>query len=245
MRIAGICCSASSADLVRPWAWLGPVTRRELVAGRVRFTASVRPGSGVTKLHSEFERLDLAGRSFKERYRLLNGSVIPRPIAFVSTLNEDGSPNAAPFSAFMIASVEEGYLAFSVGPSEHPKRTLVNIRRDREYVINTVPEALASQVQLCGEKYTPQASKFGLSGLTTLPSERVRAPRVAECKIQFECRLHSIMRFGESHTVVGEIVLMHARAGLVRDGKINPVDYGPLGRIAGRNYCGVRDIISV
>jgi flavin reductase (DIM6/NTAB) family NADH-FMN oxidoreductase RutF len=203
------------------------------------------PEPGVTTLRNEFDRLELAGMSFRERYRLLNGSVIPRPIALVSTLNEDGSPNAAPFSAFMIASVEEGYLAFSVGPSEYPKRTLINIRREREYVINTVPEALAKQVQLCGEKCTAGVSKLKKSGLTIIKAERVGAPRVAESKIQFECRLHSILPFGESHMIVGEVVLMHARTGIVLHGKIDPLNYGPLGRIAGRNYCNVRELISV
>jgi flavin reductase (DIM6/NTAB) family NADH-FMN oxidoreductase RutF len=76
-------------------------------------------------------------------------------------------------------------------------------------------------------------------------SEHVEAPRVAESKIQFECRLHSILNFGQSHMVVGVIELMHAQAGIVRDGKIDPVNYDPLGRIAGRNYCTVRGLISV
>ena len=78
--------------------------------------------------------------SFAEHYRLLSGSIIPRPIAFVSTFNANGTVNAAPFSSFMIASVEAGYLAFCVGPRERPKDTLRNIRRSGEFVINTVPE---------------------------------------------------------------------------------------------------------
>lgn len=199
----------------------------------------------MATLHNEFDRLELTGLSFKERYRLLNGAVIPRPIALVSTANEDGSANAAPFSAFMIASVEEGYLAFSVGPSEYPKRTLVNVKREREYVINTVPEDIAEQVQLCGEDHSPDVSKLAQSGLTTIASHSVKAPRIAESKIQFECRLHTILSFGQSHMIVGAVVLMHARAGVVRGGKIDPLNYGPLGRIAGRNYCNVRGMISV
>jgi flavin reductase (DIM6/NTAB) family NADH-FMN oxidoreductase RutF len=192
-----------------------------------------------------YERIYLEGKTFDARYKLLNGAVIPRPIAFVTTLNEDGSVNAAPFSSFMIASVEEGLLAFSVGPSDRPKATLLNIQRSRNYVINTVPEELARQVQLCGEAQPSGVDRFQLSGLTTVASEHVEAPRVAESKIQFECRLHSILNFGQSHMVVGVIELMHAQAGIVRDGKIDPVNYDPLGRIAGRNYCTVRGLISV
>src|ERR1700704_5133723 len=85
-----------------------------------------------------FERVELDRMDFDARYSIFSGSVIPRPIAFVATLNEGGSVNVAPFSSFMIASVEAGYLAFSVGPASKPKETLVNIRRNREFVINTV-----------------------------------------------------------------------------------------------------------
>ena len=199
----------------------------------------------ANRVATPYERIHLEGKTFDARYKLLNGAVIPRPIAFVSTLNEDGSVNAAPFSSFMIASVEAGLLAFSVGPSDRPKATLLNIQRNRNYVINTVPEGLAQQVQLCGEAQPSGVDRFQLSGLTTVASEHVEAPRIAESKVQFECRLHSILNFGQSHMVVGAIELMHAQAGIVRDGKIDPVNYDPLGRIAGRNYCTVRGLISV
>jgi flavin reductase (DIM6/NTAB) family NADH-FMN oxidoreductase RutF len=196
-------------------------------------------------VQDSFNRLELAGMGFEERYRLLNGSVIPRPIAFVSTLNEDASVNVAPFSSFMIASVEAGYLAFSVGPSDHEKRTLSNIRIYGEYVINTVSEELAQQVQMCGEKLHAGAQKLQLAGLRTVESVHIRPPRIAESKIHFECKLHSILSFGQSHMVVGEVVIMHAREGIVQNGKIDPLNYRPLGRIAGRNYCHVRELISV
>lgn len=192
-----------------------------------------------------FEGFDLSGLDFAGRYRLLNGSVIPRPIAFVSTLNEDGTLNAAPFSAFMIASVEAGLLAFSVGPSELPKGTLQNVMRNEEYVINTVPLALAREVQMCGEDRAPGISKLARASLHGLASTRIRTPRIAETKVQFECALHAIIPFGESRMVVGEVLIMHARAGLVRDGKIDVREYAPLGRIAGRTYCAVTDLISV
>ena len=76
-------------------------------------------------------------------------------------------------------------------------------------------------------------------------SDRIKTPRIANTKIQFECGLHKIVRFGGSHMVVGEVLLMHAEKGLVRNGKIDPLEYAPLGRIAGRNYCSIHEIISV
>ena len=143
-------------------------------------------------LDQEFDSFELAGTTFDQRYRLLNGSIIPRPIALVSTLNKDGT-NAALFSSFMIASVEAGYLAFSVGPSEKLKSTLRNIQRNREFVINTVSEEFARPVQLCGEEQEARVPKIELAGLRAMPSEKIATPRIAECKIQFECRLHSIL----------------------------------------------------
>ncbi len=192
-----------------------------------------------------FEGFDLAAQDFAGRYRLLSSSVIPRPIAFVSTLNEDGTLNAAPFSSFMIASVEAALLAFSVGPSELPKGTLQNVMRNQEYVINTVPVELAREVQICGEDHAAGISKVTLASLHGIASEKIRTPRIAETKVQFECALRTIIPFGESRMVVGEVLVMHARAGLVRDGKIDVREYAPLGRIAGRTYCALTDLISV
>jgi len=195
---------------------------------------------------SDFERLRFEGMTFAGRYKLLTGAIVPRPIAFVSSLNHDGSVNAAPFSSFMIASVEAGYLAFSIGPGDTvEKETLRNVRRTQEFVINTVSEELAKAVQFCRDEYPPGTQKIAVARLQLIASGRVKTPRIANTKIQFECGLHKIVRFGGSHMVVGEVLLMHAEKGLVRNGKIDPVEYAPLGRIAGRNYCSVREIISV
>jgi flavin reductase (DIM6/NTAB) family NADH-FMN oxidoreductase RutF len=202
--------------------------------------------SAPTPGGAEFERIRFDGMKFADRYKIFTGAVVPRPIAFVSSLNDDGTVNAAPFSSFMIASVEAGYLAFSVGPSAvEEKETLRNVRRIGEFVINTVSEGLAEQVQLCGEQHPPKTRKVDLARLQLVPSECINTPRIADTNIQFECRLHTILRFGDSHMIVGEVLLMHAKAGLVKNGKIDPLEYAPLGRIAGRNYCSVRDIISV
>jgi flavin reductase (DIM6/NTAB) family NADH-FMN oxidoreductase RutF len=194
----------------------------------------------------DFERLRFEGMTFADRYKLLTGAVVPRPIAFVSSLNHDGSVNAAPFSSFMIASIEAGYLAFSVGPGDAvEKETLRNVRRNQEFVINSVSEELAREVQFCGEEHAPGTQKIAVARLELIASERIKTPRIANTKIQFECGLHKIVRFGGSHMIVGEVLLMHAERGLVRNGKIDPLELAPLGRIAGRNYCSVREIISV
>jgi flavin reductase (DIM6/NTAB) family NADH-FMN oxidoreductase RutF len=195
-----------------------------------------------------YDRLSLDGLAARTRYTLLIGSVIPRPIAFVTTLHEAGLVNAAPFSQFIIIAADPGLLGFSVGPGGgRVKDTLVNIRRSGEFVINTVPEGLAEAVQLCADHETPGDSELALAGLTPMPSEIVAPPRVAETPIQFECRLERIVEFGNAPNalVVGRVVLMHARRGLVRDGKVDTAACRMLGRIGGRNYCRVREFITV
>lgn len=192
-----------------------------------------------------FVSIDIDSLSFDDQYKLLSGIIIPRPIAFVSTLNVDGSATAAPFSSFMIASVEAGFLAFSVGPSDNPKRTLQNIRSNGEFVINMVHEQLATQVQFCGQESAEGIAKLQVAGLTLLDSTLIRTPRIRESKIHFECKLHSITQFGQSNMVVGHTEVMHVERELLANGRIEPLEYAPLGRIAGRKYCLIREIISV
>ena len=120
------------------------------------------------------------------------------------------------------------------------------IFRERgEYVINTVPESLAQTVQQCSQNFPPEVSEAEATGLHLLPSEKIATPRIAETKVQYECRLHQILRFGDAHLIVGKVVLMHARRGLIRDYKIDPSEYTPLGRIGGRTYCTLGKLIHV
>ena len=149
---------------------------------------------------SGHDRLELDGLTRQERYKLLTGSVIPRPIAFVTTLNADGGINAAPFSQFIIIAADPGLLGFSIGPgpARRAKDTLVNVRRTGEFVINTVPEELAVAVQMCADNEVPGENELDLAGLTTVPSEKVAPPRVAQTLIQFECGLERIVEFGNA-----------------------------------------------
>ncbi|MDX3905826.1 MAG: flavin reductase family protein [Pigmentiphaga sp.] len=197
----------------------------------------------------EFEPIALGPIERLQRYKILMGSVVPRPIALVSTLNAAGGVNAAPFSNFMVVSTSPALLAFAVGSegraSNTEKDTLRNVRMSGEFVVNTVPDTLAETVQACGQAFLPEVSEVDALGLTTVPSSMIRTPRVAETLVQFECRLHSIVRLGESHLVVGEAVMAHARIGLVRDYKVDIRAYGPLGRVGGRVYCRIGELIKV
>lgn len=195
-----------------------------------------------------FDRVDLATLSRAERYKLLTGAVIPRPIAFVTSLGPDGTVNAAPFSQFIILAVDPGLLGISVGPRPGgPKDTLVNIRRSGEFVINMVPEGWEEAVQVASEDHPADRSEVELLGLKTLPSTQIAPPRLADSKIQFECHLDQIVPFGDAPNslIVGRVVAMHIRCGLAADCKIDPKAYSPIARIGGRNYVRLGDIVKV
>ncbi len=193
-----------------------------------------------------FEHIDLAALSRADRYKMLTGAVIPRPIAFVTTLGPGGVVNAAPFSQFIILAVDPGLLAFSVGPRpEGPKDTLENIRALGEFVINMVPEGWEEIVQRASEDHPPHVSEVDLLGLETLPSLSVKPPRLAGSRVQFECRLEQIPQFGDApnHLVIGRVVAMHVGQGLAVGGKIDPKAYGPIARIGGRNYVRLGEVV--
>ncbi len=194
------------------------------------------------------EVIDVGTLTRAERYKLLTGAVVPRPIAFVTSLAANGGINAAPFSQFVIVAVDPGLLGISIGPRPAgPKDTLRNIERTGEYVINMVPDGWAETVQRSSEDYPADLSEVELLGLATEPSVHVGPPRLAMSPVQFECKLERIMQFGSgpNHFVVGEVALMHVAQGLSSNCKIDPRAYAPLARIGGRNYVRFGEIVSV
>jgi flavin reductase (DIM6/NTAB) family NADH-FMN oxidoreductase RutF len=199
-------------------------------------------------VQDQFDHVDLSALNRAQRYKLLTGAVIPRPIAFVTTLGPDGIVNAAPFSQFVILAVDPGLLGVSIGPRDGGRKdTLVNIEASREFVINMVPEGWEQAVQRASMDHPPEISEVKLLGLETMPSLQVKPPRLAGSKIQFECRLEQILLFGDAPNslIVGKVVAMHIRFGLATDCKIDPKAYSPVARIGGRNYVRFGDILEV
>ena len=195
-----------------------------------------------------FDHIDLSVLSRADRYKLLTGAVIPRPIAFVTTLGPGGLVNAAPFSQFIILAADPGLLAFSIGPKPGgPKDTLTNVKALPEFVINTVPQGWEEIVQAASEEFAPEVSEVEKLGLETLPSTHVRPPRLKGSQVQFECRLEQIAQFGDApnHFVVGRVVVMHVESGLAKDSKIDPKAYSTIGRIGGRNYVLPGEVVHV
>ena len=194
-----------------------------------------------------WEAVDLAELNRDGRYKLLTGSVIPRPIAWVTTRMADGRTNLAPYSQFIIISSDPGLLGFSIGPRMgHDKDTLAHLRRDGEMVINTAPEDCAALIQETSGEFGADVSETERFALATVPSIKVKPPRLARSAIQFECCVEHLIPLGASTLVVGRVVLMHIAQGLRDDtDHIDHNRYRPLGRIGGRRFVRLGEIIDV
>ena len=150
--------------------------------------------------------VELAKLLPKDRYKLLIGAIVPRPIAWVSTLSSSGTVNLAPFSAFNYMGNDPAIVAFSPGAS---KDTFLNIQREREFVVNLVPVALTSAMNLSATDFPPTVSELEQAGLTSAPSVQIRTPRVAQSPVNLECRVHSILEIGQNRVVIGEVLEFH------------------------------------
>jgi flavin reductase (DIM6/NTAB) family NADH-FMN oxidoreductase RutF len=200
--------------------------------------------------HSRHSPVDLRDFRSEDRYKFLMGTVIPRPIALVTSLSEEGVLNAAPFSQFVVISVDPALLGFVAHelPTGH-KDTVRNALKSGEFVINTVNESMAAQVQQCSISYPPSVSEVAEVGFHTLPSLKVQPQRIAESHVHFECRLHRSLDFGSKEEgtmlIVGEIVVAHCAQGVLSGHRVDHAAVNALGRIAGRSYCRTRERIDV
>ncbi|MBX2866295.1 MAG: flavin reductase family protein [Leptolyngbyaceae cyanobacterium MAG.088] len=178
-------------------------------------------------------------------YKLLIGTVVPRPIAFVSSISTTGNINLAPFSYFNAVSHHPLVLAFSVAlkADGSEKDTLRNVRPvseggTGEYVINLAVEPYIRQVAEASESLPYGESEFNHIDLTTVPSQLVQAPRVAESPVAFECRTLQIVPIGTFNLVLGEVVHLFVRDDLVDENyRVDTQKLAPVGRMAGNNYC--------
>ena len=188
--------------------------------------------------------------SYREFYRILINSVVPRPIAWVSTINSSGRPNLAPFSFFNALSGKPPLLGFCSGLRERPegsvaKDTLRNIRDTGEFVVNVVTFATAEAMNLTSGEYEESVNEFELAKLTPVQSSVVRPPRVAESPVNFECKLHQIVEFGteapSGSMVIGEIVSVHLDESVLKDGQLDPHTLDLIGRMGGMDYTRTTD----
>ncbi|MCC5850970.1 MAG: flavin reductase family protein [Verrucomicrobia bacterium] len=163
--------------------------------------------------------LDLAGKDNDIAYKVLTALITPRPIAWVSTLNEDGGVNVAPFSFFNVFGSAPPLVIFGVGNKAPgiPKDTVRNIEREKEYVINLVDEHVAEAMNLSAAAHPYGESELDHNGCTTAPTLNLRTPRIAEAPVSLECKLHEIQKIGGNRIVIGI-----AGNVTIRDGILDP-----------------------
>lgn len=192
--------------------------------------------------------VDPASTDYLSTYKLLIGSVVPRPIAFVSSISADGTFNLAPFSFFTVASSNPPVLLFNVarrGTPDARKDTLRNITTTREFVVNVVSEEIGEKMNLCAGEYPPDVDEFQVSGLTPIPSDLVKAPRVAESHIAMECRLLYTIEMsglpGGGNLMLGEVIRIHIDDALFTNFRIDQDKLKAIGRMAGNSYTRTQD----
>ncbi|USK57276.1 flavin reductase family protein [Cytobacillus solani] len=180
---------------------------------------------------------------WKDAYKLLVGSILPRPIAFVTTINEMGIVNAAPFSFFTAICADPMLICFSPmrrGTDGKKKDTLANIEETREFVINIVSEDWTEKMNICATEFPAEMDELDISGLRKESSQMVKPPRVKESKIHLECSLYQVLQFGEhpgaGSLVIGKVEHVHVAEELYEKGRINTDKLKPVGRMAGQMY---------
>lgn len=181
--------------------------------------------------------------AFADNYKFLIGSIIPRPIAVIATRNIDGSSNLAPFSFFTAISAKPMIVAFCplIRSSDSQfKDTVKNILRENEFVVNFCTENNFEKVNLASTELPYGEDEFKFSGLTPVDAEVVKAKRVKESPIQFECIFRDMLCYGKTpgsgSLITGEVVRIHADESIMKDGKIVTDLYKAVGRGAGNDW---------
>ncbi len=190
-------------------------------------------------------------QTFDGFYRVLTGVVVPRPIAFVSTMSKDGLINLAPYSFFNAVAYDPPTIVFSSSRQAGDKRkdTLAHIEETGEFVVNIVVDDIAEAMNRTAAEYPSDVSEFEIADLTPAPSQKVKPPRVAESPVNLECRLLQVVPLGQGDhqhgLVIGQIVLMHVRDDIIDGHRINHQRLKPTGRLAGSMYCHTSDVFEM
>jgi flavin reductase (DIM6/NTAB) family NADH-FMN oxidoreductase RutF len=193
--------------------------------------------------------IDPANIPWKSMYKLMIGSILPRPIGWISSINAEGQANLAPFSFFNAVCPDPPTVLFcpsirSVDGAQ--KDTLNNVRATGEFVVNIVTEELAAAMNLTSTEFPPEVDEIKSAGLTPVPSYVVHPPRVGESPIHYECRVVKILDIGDTpgggSIVVGRVMRLHVSDEVLIGGdKIELTSLKPVGRLAGSGYCRITD----
>ncbi len=191
----------------------------------------------------------------KDLYKLLIGSVLPRPIAWVSSISKEGVPNLAPFSFFTVASTVPPVLCFAPQYSKVeekngktipvPKDTLANIKETKEFVVNIVSHSLAEKMNQSSAPYAHNINEFEKVNLASKPATHIKPPLVAGSLINMECKLYDIIEIGHGllggNLILGEIICIHLNDSVYKNTHIDLDVLDPVGRLSGNLYTTIKD----
>jgi len=181
---------------------------------------------------------DFATMAAPDRAKLLLSTVIPRPIAWIVSIDRNGQLNAAPFSFFNAFALDPPVVGIGIGSHEpgRPKDTRRNIRDTGQFVINLVPEEMAGAMSITSIEFEPGVSELSEAGVETVPSVYVRPPRIAGCPVAMECELMQVIKLGrDTELVLGRVLAMHIREEAILDLGKHYID-APKMRLIGRMH---------
>lgn len=185
---------------------------------------------------------------FESFGRVLTGVIVPRPIAFVSTVSSDGDVNLAPFSFFNAVSSSPPTVVIGISRNADwkEKDTLANIEATGEFVVNIVVDDIAEAMNATAAEFPADVDEFEIAGLTQAKSTLIKPPRVSETPVALECRLNQVVQIGsgssESGLVIGDVALVHIRDDIINGHRIDQQKLRPTGRLAGNMYCHTLDV---
>ena len=179
-----------------------------------------------------------------QRYKLMASLIVPRPIALITTLAEDGTVNAAPFSMFNMLGEDPPIVMVSINKLADGglKDTAAHIARTKEFVVHLADEPIAAQMHRCGERLPRHESELVKVGLSTLPSHAVAPPRIAQAPVAFECTLWETLETASRQIFIGRVLWLHARDGLIdtERWRVTLTEYFPVGRFGASYYVDTR-----
>ncbi len=188
-------------------------------------------------------QIDPAKNTYADNYKLLTNLVVPRPIAWVTTLGKSGVVNLAPFSFFNAVGADPLYVIISVGLREDgmPKDTAKNIQENGEFVVNLVTEDLFEAMNISAADFPAEQSELSAANLHTSASVHIKVPRVAEAQASLECKLFSIQKLGSNSLIIGEVVMFHVADHLLAP-HLHINNFAPIGRMGSPSvYCRTID----
>jgi len=194
---------------------------------------------------------DPKDRTERENYKLLTGTIVPRPIAFVTSVAKDGTVNGAPFSYFNIVSSNPPMISIAIQRNAGVvKDTARNIIENKAFVVHIVDENNVEKINETAVSLPPNESEIEIADLTLVSSENISVPGIEEAKVRFECTLEHSVELGEGDSIgtdfiIGKIVKYHIDESIYKDGKIDHTILGAMSRLAGPNYAKIGEVISL